>query len=210
MQPPRVLVLDPDPVRGSAVSSALSDSGHDVVGCCEQPQSALDGLGREAADVVLVDAGTWPCLIGCLLDACRSARVLATSRRPTLAEILAALDAGASGYVTRSDDHAQLARHVRDAAHGLAAFSADVATLLMPLLVDRRASRSPRTALTPREHDVLDLLARGHAYVSVAEALGLGLGTVQSHVKNLYRKLEVSSKAEAVMVAVQQGLLERH
>jgi DNA-binding NarL/FixJ family response regulator len=68
---------------------------------------------------------------------------------------------------------------------------------------------SKRELLTPREQEILSLLAGGHAYAEIAKALAIGLGTVQSHVKSIYRKLEVGSKAEAVGVALTEGILRR-
>jgi DNA-binding NarL/FixJ family response regulator len=61
--------------------------------------------------------------------------------------------------------------------------------------------------LTERESEVLGLLVAGHSYADIGTALGIQLGTVQSHVKSIYRKLEVSSKAEAVRVALTEGAI---
>ena len=72
----------------------------------------------------------------------------------------------------------------------------------------RKKTPSNAFSLTAREREVLALLAEGHAYGDIAAALSIGTGTVQNHIKALYRKLEVSSKAEAVSVAMRAGLLQ--
>ena len=66
-----------------------------------------------------------------------------------------------------------------------------------------------RDGLTPREHEILSLLVGGHSYAAVGTGLAISLSTVQSHIKSIYRKLDVSSKAEAVGVALIEGILPR-
>jgi len=69
------------------------------------------------------------------------------------------------------------------------------------------AQARERPALTPRENAILELIARGDSYLSVAQALGVSVGTVQTHVKNIYGKLSVHSRGEAVFEAQRRGLL---
>lgn len=205
---PRVLVLDADGESASFSATAIAAAGLLLIGSYERSAAALAALEDQAVDVALVDPAAWgPGVIRELRAARPSTRVLAASLHAMLEHVLACLAAGAAGYVTKNRDGAQLAQQVQEAAQGHAPFSADVGTLLLPLLCERRGVRLPPSALTQRERQVLSLLSNGHTYGSVAAALGVGVGTVQSHVKNLYRKLEVCSKAEAVTVAVRQGLL---
>lgn len=74
-------------------------------------------------------------------------------------------------------------------------------------LVDAVLGHAHAGGLTDRERDVLTLLAQGHTYPDVARALGIGLGTVQTHVKTIYRKLDIASKAEAAVAAQRLGLV---
>lgn len=114
-----------------------------------------------------------------------------------------ALRAGATGFVTKPTSPAALHAAIVEAFAGGAPLSPAIARRV----VTSFAAPLPTTSeLTPREREVLALLARGHTYPDVATALGLGLGTVQGYVKSLYRKIEVSSKAEAAAYASRLGL----
>lgn len=168
----RVLVLDSDANAGAAAVLALTAGGQTVVGHHLRPEAALAALTEAGVDVVAIDPMPWaPALIGELRRACPAARVLAASPRPTLAHVLECFDAGAAGYVTKTATHRHLARHVREAARGLTPLSAEVGTLLLPLLRERRGPRPAPTALTRRERQVLGLLAHGRVSVKPAERL---------------------------------------
>ncbi len=201
-----VVLLD-----AAGTNAALSERpialGVNVLDHCDAIESALDVLTGIAPDVVIVEPSPWGPRVITRLQAATRAPVLVISARPQLDHVLACLDAGAAGYLTADLDATQWKRALQDAAEGRAPLSADVSKLLLPLLRDRRETVEPPVDLTDRERNVLSLLVHGHAYAAIADALGIGLGTVQSHVKNLYRKLDVCTKAEAATIALRQGLL---
>lgn len=123
--------------------------------------------------------------------------------------IFAALRAGARGYLLKSDTPEELVSAVEHAETGGAPLSPEVARKVVESF--SRGKRSPQaepseSGLTPREHQILELLCHGTSYGEVAAMLNIGRGTVQTHVKSIYRKLDVSSKAEATKVAVQKRL----
>jgi two-component system nitrate/nitrite response regulator NarL len=205
-----VLLLDAKERFDASRAREFSDRGARVVEHCVTLQSALHQVTASHVDVIVVDPEPWgPCAIAQLQAVAPHTPVLAMTAQVELEYVLACLEAGAAGYLTKPIDPSQFVRALRDAIEGLTPLSADVGKLLLPLLRNRRSPVVHGVDLTDRERNVLGLLVNGHAYADIADALGIGVGTVQSHVKNLYRKLNVCSKAEAATIAVEQGLLRR-
>lgn len=131
------------------------------------------------------------------------------------ASVVEAIAAGVDGYVLKAATPEVLLDAVRDAAAGNSPISPAVAGFLLrrlravePPAAEQAVERVDRLmALTPREHDVLEALARGLSYAEAANRLGISRGTVAHHVKNLYPKLAASSRSEAVFRAVREGLI---
>jgi DNA-binding NarL/FixJ family response regulator len=120
------------------------------------------------------------------------------------AVILAAIQAGASGYLLKGGSLADIGVAVDQITTGLSPLSEKVARHLLDHLRAPKPvapGNSRIESLTEQERRVLDLLARGDSYAVIARALGIGIGTVQTYVKRVYRKLEVTSKAEAAWVS---------
>ena len=118
--------------------------------------------------------------------------------------------AGAAGYILKPFHAAELARAVEEVLSGDAApISPRAAKVLLCELrgdpPDQKAKDGP--ALSKRELEVLQLLVHGHTYADVAQALGIAEGTVQTYVKRIYEKMDVSTKAEAALLAVARGLV---
>ena len=121
--------------------------------------------------------------------------------------VVAAIEAGATGYLLK--DASDVAEAIRKLLGGGSPISSSIARHLL------RRFREPAPAvdadlpvLTPRETEVLRLVAKGFAYAEIAEMLSLSVHTVTTHVKNTYRKLEVRSRGEAVFEAVQRGIVD--
>jgi len=182
----------------AAQIAGLFATGHD----------AINALARgEPFDVALVDLGL-PDIQGA--DLIRQLRV----GRPSVAIIaftvrfddealFSALRAGASGYITKEAADRDIVDAVQSAASGAAPFSQDigrrVAASFWSSAGDREPSEpDPAAVLTARERQILDLICRGASYRDIGTALGITLGTVQTHVKNVYGKLGVGSKIEAM------------
>ena len=127
--------------------------------------------------------------------------------------VLACVEAGAVGYIHKDSRPADVAQVILDVKHGASPISPMIARKLLERL--RRGQARPATAaattvevmLTPRESDVLELVARGYAYAEIARLQGVSMHTVQSHIKHLYAKLAVHSRSEAVFEASRMGLL---
>ena len=182
-------------------------------------QELLDWLANNSVDVLLVDLGL-PDLPG--LEVIRRARAISPGTEIMVitlfgdeANMMCAFEAGARGYLLKDGTENDLARHVLNLHAGGSPMTPIIARQLLARLAP--APTVPSTAplgstgrydgLTNREHDILAKLSRGYTYIEVAQLLEIAPSTVQSHVKNIYSKLAVHSKAEAIFEARQLGLL---
>lgn len=124
--------------------------------------------------------------------------------------LLSALRAGAQGYLLKSSSVEKVLSGLREAAHGGAPMTPSIARMVIEALREQipgAECADDAARLTPREKEVLVLLAKGQTYAAVSHALSIGLGTVQGHVKRIYEKLSVDSKAEAATAAQRMGLI---
>lgn len=173
-------------------------------------------------DVLLVDLGL-PDVPGLeVIRRCRGMQptcaVMVITMFGDEANMLRAFEAGAGGYLLKDGTERDLAAHVLSLHAGGSPMSPIIARQLLvrwragPLPAAAPARRAevaaaPPDALSRRETEVLDLIARGFTYPEIAQQLGLSVTTVQTHVRNIYGKLDVHSKTEAVYEARQLGLL---
>lgn len=209
----RIAIVEDEPGIREALAAALEAAGLEVAAVFPDGEKAVDGIVDSKADVALVDLGL-PGISGA--ETIRRMRskvpelpVLVLTVFETPDAIVEAIEAGAAGYLLKGTPLAEVAEGLRQVESGLAPISPAVARHLLDRVRarERPKGNAPAVNLTPRERDVLGLLVGGHAYASVAKALGIRPGTVHTHVKSVYRKLEVASKAEAVAVAIRQGLV---
>lgn len=121
--------------------------------------------------------------------------------------LVAAIDAGCSGYVTKHKGSDELTTAVRLAAAGEALVSPDMLARLLPRL--RRSHHGLGWDLTPRERQVLDLLAQGESKEAIAHRLFLSTNTVRNHIQSILTKLNAHSRLEAVATATREGLVRR-
>lgn len=209
MSAPRIVLVEDHTLTRAGLRTALANAGIDVVG------EAGDGIAGEALvaaeqpDVAIVDIGL-PGQDGIALTRAIKAqsktRVLVLTMHELDEEVLAALAAGADGYVVKSSDASVTIDAVRTAAAGGAYFDPRIAHVVLRRFsgVATPPSDSP---LTPRELDVLRLVADGVGNAEIAERLHLGLGTVKGHVRDILEKLSASDRAHAAVVAFRRGLL---
>ena len=213
----KILLVEDDAGTRAALEAALGIKGHTITASCPDGESALAALessagGFHAAIVDMRLPGmTGPATIRALRERVPDLPVLVLTVFEDPEIILAAIEAGASGYLLKGSPLSEICGAVEQITEGLSPLSQRVARHLLDHLRPAKATtavppaeeaRAARLAsLSEREKDVLDLLARGQSYGDIARGLGLGVGTVQTYVKRIYRKLEVSSKAEAAWVA---------
>ena len=176
----------------------------------------LAWFASNSVDVLLVDLGL-PDRSGLeVIRRCRDLQPACAMMVLTIfgdeVNMLRAFEAGAGGYLLKDGTEADLAAHVLSLHAGGSPMSPIIARQLLVQWQARPASATAevapcREALSPRETEVLGLVARGFTYAETAQRMGILLSTVQSHVRNIYAKLDVHNKTEAVFEARQLGLL---
>ena len=202
----RVLLVDDHPVVRAGLRALLSANGIDVVG---EAADGADGVRRAEQvhpDVVLMDLRLGDGMDG--VEATRQIRerphpptVLILTTYDTDADILRAVEAGATGYLLKDAPVAQLVDAVDRAARGETVLAPEVAQRLVTSL------RSPRPQLSARELEVLRLVADGDSNRAVAKRLFVSEATVKSHLVHVFTKLGVDSRTAAVAAARDVGLL---
>jgi DNA-binding NarL/FixJ family response regulator len=172
-------------------------------------RSARARLGHEPYDLALVDLGLPD---GSGFDVLRAIKAESPETLCVVATILGddasivgALAAGADGYLLKDQPGDLLARHIRQILDGLPALSPSIARRIMDHF-RKTGPAAPDAELTPRERDVLAQIGRGLRNHEAAAALGISEHTVAAHIKSVYRKLDISSRAEAAWHAARLGL----
>jgi two-component system nitrate/nitrite response regulator NarL len=212
-----VAIIDDHPLARRGLSAILSEAADIVItSSTASPGAAptvIDGLGRPS--VVLLDLylGTDdPCLsLISLLSPATKILVVSASGRP--ADVLGAIRAGASGYITKTADPPLIVAATRVVAGGGFALSPQLADILQAELaptgeaprIGPGPSADPETArLSPREEQALDLIARGFTHGQAASRMGVAKGTVDTYVERIRAKLQVGNKAELTRAALQR------
>lgn len=207
--PTRVLIADVDPFVRYALKLALVADGFKVVGEMSAEGDVIQAAADAHAAVVLIE----PCvrgevrldLVSGLIALDHRPEVVGFSSYRDLAATIAALSAGARGYLRKLDGADAAPEIVRAVARGDIAISGqltlDIIEYLRAAPLGDEGMRPVRSPLTPREWEVLDLMSRSMTTQAIAETLVVSPDTVYSHVKNVMRKLDVHSRAEAIAVA---------
>ena len=213
VSPLRVLFVEDEPWIRRAIEQLVRPGDHGVeIVSTGRGHDALALAPKQRPHVALVDIGL-PDVSG--IDVLIGLRRIVPTCVPVVftqfddaRTILAALRAGARGYILKSAPLDRVLPMLREARDGGLPLSPAVASLVVEtMLANRTSEPQAAEALTERETELLVLLARGATYAQCAEALSIGVGTVQGYVKNIYAKLDVSSKAEAAVAAARLGLV---
>lgn len=206
-----VVVADDHPLYREGVVRALVASGQiEVVAEAEDGRSALAEIQEHLPDVALLDYKL-PDLDGVAVthavvrEQLRT-RVLLVSAFTDSGVVYKALETGAEGFVSKEARREQLADAVLACARGENVVPPEIAGGLVSEIRLRKQHDAP--ALTPREQEILHLIASGKSLPQIAKELYLGLTTVKTHVQHLYEKLGVSDRAAAVASAMRRGLIE--
>jgi DNA-binding NarL/FixJ family response regulator len=205
--PVRLLIADDHPIVRAGFEGMLAEMPDlDVVGEAENGEEAVRLAQRLRPDVVLMDL-RMPVVDG--VEATSrikaqdpSANVLVLTTYDSDADILRAIEAGATGYLLKDTPREDLFRAIRAAARGEPVLAPSVTARLM-----QRAQTPARTALSGREIEVLELVARGGSNKELARELHLSEATVKSHLIHIFDKLGVTDRTAAVTVALERGIL---
>ncbi|HEX6556371.1 MAG TPA: response regulator transcription factor [Ktedonobacteraceae bacterium] len=209
----RVLLVDDHPlVRNGLRALLASVPGMMVVGEATSGEEAITQAAELQPDIILMDLHM-PGLNG--VEATRRIvqvhphiGILVLTMLEDDASVFAAMRAGARGYLLKGADQAEVLRAISVVAHGEAIFSPSIAQRLMQYFANMQPSL-PQAAfpdLTEREREILGLIALGKSNAEIAEDLVLSPKTVSNHVSNIFSKLQVVDRAQAVLRARQAGL----
>jgi DNA-binding NarL/FixJ family response regulator len=203
----RVLIVDDHPIFRDGLAALLrSKPEFEVVGLVADGGEAVEFVRGTPTDVVLMDLNL-PTMSG--VEA--TALINALPERPgvlvlTMVDdddtVIAAMRAGARGYVLKGADGDEIASALRTVASGGAVFGAGVALHVLALSsTPRTAPETDPSGLTDREREVLELLATGSSNAQIARSLGLSLKTIQNYVSRILDKLQVSDRTQAALRA---------
>jgi DNA-binding NarL/FixJ family response regulator len=211
----RVMVVDDHPMWREGVARDLAEAGMDVVATAADGNEALTRFPAARPDVLVLDLQI-PEPDGVAVTAAVVARdpavrVLILSASGEQQDVLEAVKAGATGYLVKSASRQELLDAVRRMAAGDTVFTPGLAGLVLGEY--RRLSEAGSTgaddgapSLTERETEVLRLVAKGLSYKQIADRLVLSHRTVQNHVQNTLRKLQLHNRVQLVRYAIEQGL----
>lgn len=209
------IVEDDLTLRQVLVSTLEADPDYVVVAQFADGKTALRGIPDLAPDMVLIDLGL-PDMSGIevirqLKTSTPDCDILVVTIFGDERTITSALEAGANGYLLKGASLEELRRDVQHLRTGGAPLSPMVARQLLNKLQARPADSKLQigngTKLTKREHDILQMIAKGFSYAETSQICGVASATVHSHLKSIYRKLEVHSKTEAVYEARRRSLI---
>ncbi|HEY2221130.1 response regulator transcription factor [Actinomycetospora sp.] len=210
----RVMVVDDHPMWREGVARDLGERGLDVVATAADGAAAIRIAPAVRPDVVVMDL-QMPHLDGAgataaILEVLPETRVLVLSASAEQGDVLGAVRAGAAGYLVKSAQVSELVDAVERTAAGQAVFGPELAGLVLGEF--RRREREGRTSesggpeLTARETEVLRYVAKGLTARRIADRLGLSHRTVENHVQNVLRKLQLANRVELTRYAIERGL----
>jgi DNA-binding NarL/FixJ family response regulator len=209
----RVVIADDQPVVRQGLRTFLElHDDIDVVGEAEDGEQALAAIAATEPDVVLMDL-VMPRLDGVgaierLRELGSAARVIVLTSFLDEDKVLPAVRAGAAGYLLKDTEPAELVRAIRVVDGGDALLHPAVAARVLREIVADGDRRERHELLTPREREVLALIARGRANKAIALDLGVAEKTVKTHVGNILGKLGLSDRTQAALYAVREGIAQ--
>ena len=212
-EPIRVVVADDHPVWRDGLRADFDASGAaEIVGEASDGGEAIEVALEHLPDVVLMDLNM-PTVSGVeatrrIVEEAPTVKVLILSATGEEADVLEAVKAGASGYLLKSATSEELADALRRVHAGEPVFTPSLAGLVLNEF--RRVAGGEATPaepkLSPRENEVLKLVAKGYTYREIAEKLFISVKTVQNHVQNILTKLQLKKRYELMRYAIQRGL----
>jgi DNA-binding NarL/FixJ family response regulator len=206
-----VIVEDQRDVREGLALLIGTAEGFSQVRSCRTMEEALRCLEEQQPDVLLTDLGL-PGMSG--VEGIRRIRerfarlpILALTVHDSDEHVFDAVCAGASGYLLKNTPPDRLLQSLREAAGGQAPMSPEIARRVLDLFRQFRPPPRASYQLTPQETELLKLLVEGHHRKTAADALDISVNTVSFHLKNIYEKLQVHSKTEAVAKALRERIV---
>jgi DNA-binding NarL/FixJ family response regulator len=199
-----IAIIEDDPALRETLAEIITSShGWDLTATFPNAEEALDSLTRSCPELVLMDIQL-PGMSGIecaakLKEIHPQVQILMVTVYDNSDRIFKALAAGASGYLLKRDAPTRLIHALDDVLAGGSPMSSAIARKVVQHFQKEPPGRNDDHRLTPRENQILELLAKGSLYKEIAMELGIGIETVRTHLHNIYAKLHVRSRTEAVI-----------
>ena len=196
------IVEDDAPARDILTEWVRAANGFKCVGVHEDAESAIAALPQEKPSVILIDSNMpgmngIECVRRLKPRMMESQFVMLTVYEDT-DHIFKALSSGASGYLLKRTPRAELLTAIKDVHAGGSPMSSNIARKIVQSFQRFSLSPAEPSSLSPRENEVLELLARGYLYKEISDSLHISVPTVNSHIRRIYEKLHVRSRSQAV------------
>lgn len=195
-----ILVVEDDPIISDEILLLLkSEDGISVVGATDSGREAITLIREMKPDLVLLDI-VLPDISGLsVLRECRrrglSTEFLVVSSFEDNAKIFEAIVSGANGYLTKDRLHVELLPAIRDLVNGGSPMSGAVARKALNAFRNKVRPKADLSDLSPREEDIMRAFALGKSYKEISDELFIAPETVKSHIRNVYKKLQVNSRS---------------
>lgn len=206
----RIFLVDDHDVVRAGMKAVLADT-YDIVGEAADVSEAVSGILETKPELVVLDvklpggggAAVIPQVRSELPDVLFMALTVSTSRD----DVVQLMQAGVDGYITKTTASNELPNLIEQTAAGQRPVSPDVAAYLLDIDEDIAVGSSIER-LTPREREVVNLIARGYSYRETANRLSISVKTLESHMGNIFEKLSVASRHELAALAYEEGYVE--
>ena len=205
-QPVRVVVADDHEIWRTGLRNDLGQNFH-VVGEAANATEAIEVIRQQKPELVLCDlhmpdGGGLKVATECAEETVVVILTVSEAER----DLLDAVAAGAAGYLVKSIGSDELRNALWKAVDGEPVFSPQLAALVLGEFRRMRSDHQPAEALSSREREVLQHVARGHTYAEIGEELYISPKTVENHVRNILKKLRLNRKQELIRYAVEHGI----
>ncbi len=211
----RVLVADDHAIVRKGICALLATEPNiEVVGEAQDGQEAIAEAQRLLPDVILMDL-VMPCVDGLEAIRCITAqqpevRILVLTSFAGDDKVFPSIKAGAMGYLLKDSGPEELVQAIQQVHRGESSLHPMIARKLLRELAESSEEDSDTNSLTEREKEVLQLVARGQSNRQISERLKISEATVRTHVSNILAKLNLSSRTQAALYALREGLVPIH
>ena len=197
------IVEDQTDIRESLKILLNGTTGFECISTHPSAEDALEQIPKYKPNVVLMDINL-PEMTGIdcvrkLKELLPDVQVLMLTMYEDSDQVFESLTAGASGYLLKRDPTAKVLDFIQEVVNGGAPMSPRIARTVVQYFQKKPQANSETSTLSKRELEILDLLAKGYRYKEIADELGISFDTVRSHLRNIYEKLHVTSRTEAVV-----------
>lgn len=196
------LIEDEETIRTSLLALLYMQEELDVADAFEDGETALTCLEKKPVDVLLFDINL-PGISG--IDVVAKLKIIhpamqcmALTSYDDAENAFNALKAGATGYILKNTDPKKLVEAIQDIHHGGSPMSSQIARLVVIDFAANRTEKTYSNVLSRRENEILSLLSKGFRYKEIAGQLFISIETVRTHIRNIYEKLQVKNRSEAI------------